>query len=122
MTGTKSRPNWRAAKLFFFTSLHGRCASWLKKAALSSRLTLTGSAPMDQCNQCQDLNRDLELAAATYWNAYHRYNGLPDGHAERPRAALMTQEAKRRLNDATQAHEEHVRVAHPSPSSDSSVV
>jgi hypothetical protein len=64
----------------------------------------------------------LELAAATYWNAYYRYNGLPDGHAERPRAARMTQEAKRRLNDATQAHEEHVRVAHPSPSSNSSVV
>jgi hypothetical protein len=77
---------------------------------------------MDQCNQCQDLNRALELAAATYWNAYHRYNGLPDDHAERPRAALMTQEAKRRLNEATQALEEHVRVAHPSQASDSPVV
>jgi hypothetical protein len=77
---------------------------------------------MVQCNQCQELDRDLELAAAVYWDAYHRYNGLPDGHVERAWAALVTQEAKRRLDSAKQAHEEHVRVAHFSPASDSSVV
>lgn len=74
---------------------------------------------MDKCKRCQDLDQELEQAAATYWNAYHRYNGLSDRDPDKARAAQVVEAAKRRLDESRQDHELHLRTDHTSQSGDS---
>jgi hypothetical protein len=74
---------------------------------------------MHQCKRCQDLDQELEQAAATYWNAYHRYNVLSDRDPDKARAAQVVEAAKRRLDESRQDHELHLRTDHSSQSGDS---